>query len=365
MHVQLHSQELPTRYGEANLPATRRVGQGSLSRLAELRRPLAHTGSMRCWTIRRSGLARLALLALIWGSSFVWIKIGLRTFTPMQVAFLRMLLAAAVLGLICRLRGLRMPREPVVWVHFAVAATVGNVVPFFLIGVGELTIDSALAGILNATTPLWTVTVALLARMERTMTASRVAGLVLGFAGALVIFAPWRSGGSVSGAAACLTASFLYGVLFVYAARYLTGRGLDPIVLSAGQLGAASVLSACALPIGWRVPELRADALGSIIVLGVLGTGIAYILNFRLIIDDGPTVASTVTYLIPVVAVLLGVAVLGESLNLRVLGGMVVVLAGVGLVRRTRPPVPIAVPETSQCGVRTPRHGDMSGQGRV
>ncbi|HEX6405341.1 MAG TPA: DMT family transporter [Pseudonocardiaceae bacterium] len=320
---------------------------------------------MGCWTIRRSGLLRLALLALIWGSSFVWIKIGLRAFTPMQVVFTRMLLATAVLGLICRLRGLRMPREPVVWAHFAVAATVGNVVPFFLIGVGELSIDSALAGILNATTPLWTVTVALLVRMERTMTAIRAAGLVLGFAGALVIFAPWRSAGSVSGAAACLTASLLYGVLFVYAGRYLTGRNLDATVLAAGQLGAASVLSACALPIGWRVPELRADALGSVIVLGVLGTGIAYILNYRLITDDGPTVASTVTYLIPVVAVLFGVAVLGESLSLRVLAGMVVVLAGVGLVRRTRPPVPVPIPETSPSAATTPRHGDISGQRRV
>jgi drug/metabolite transporter (DMT)-like permease len=316
------------------------------------------------WTVRRSGLLRPALLALIWGSSFVWIKIGLRAFTPMQVAFLRLLFAAGVLGVICRLHGLRMPREPVVWAHFAVAATVGNVVPFFLFGVGELSIDSELAGIINATTPLWTVTVALLARLERTMTGIRAAGLALGFAGALVIFAPWRAGGSMSGAAACLTASSLYGVLFVYAGRYLTGRGLDATVLSMGQLGAATVLSAAALPIGWRVPELRADALGSVIVLGVLGTGIAYILNYQLIADDGPTVASTVTYLIPVVAILFGLAVLGESLNLRVLAGMVVVLAGVGLVRRTRPPVPVAVPETSQPGTPASQQGDTSGPRR-
>ncbi|HKS52376.1 MAG TPA: DMT family transporter [Pseudonocardiaceae bacterium] len=319
---------------------------------------------MELWTIRRSGLVRLALLALIWGSSFVWIKIGLRGFTPMQVAFLRVLLAAGVLLLIYRLRGLRMPREPVVWMHFAVAAMVGNVVPFFLFGVGELSIDSGLAGILNATTPLWTVTVALLARMERP-TAVRAGGLLLGFAGALVIFAPWRSSGGMSGAAACLTASMLYGVLFVYAGRYLAGRGLNPAVLSTGQLTAAAVLSACALPIGWRTPELRMDALGGVIVLGVLGTGLAYILNYRLITDDGPTVASTVTYLIPVVAVLFGVAVLGESLSLRVLAGMVIVLAGVGLIRRTaRPPVPVAAspgPDmTTYRGQDGPYNPDMS-----
>ncbi len=300
-------------------------------------------------TLRWGGLARLALLALIWGSSFVWIKVGLRGFAPMQLVFLRVLFAAVVLLLICGLSRLRMPREMVVWAHFAVAATVGNVVPFFLFGVAERSIDSGLAGVLNATTPLWTVTVALLARTERTMPAARVAGLLLGFAGAVVIFAPWRSDGAVGGAAACLTASALYGVLFVYVGRYLTGRGLDPIVLSAGQLTAATILSALALPIGWHTPDLRVDALGSVVILGVLGTGIAYILNYRLILDDGPTVASTVTYLIPVVAVLFGVAVLDESLSLRVLAGMLVVLAGVSLVRRTA--AAPARPQISQrCG---------------
>lgn len=240
-----------------------------------------------------------------------------------------------------------MPREPVVWAHFAVAATVGNVVPFFLFGVGQLSIDSGLAGILNATTPLWTVTLALVARMER-LTTFRGTGLLTGLAGALVIFAPWRSAPSVIGAAACLAASALYGVLFVYAGRYLASGGMNPIVLSTGQLSAATVLSACALAIGWRVPELRADAVGSVIVLGMLGTGIAYILNYRLITDDGLTVASTVTYLIPVAAVLFGMITLGESLGLRVLAGMVIVFAGVGLVRRTaHPPRPVAVPDAS------------------
>ncbi len=304
------------------------------------------TGGMGRLGVRRGSLARLAVLALIWGSSFVWIKVGLRGFTPMQVTFLRLLFAAGVLLLICRFSRLRLPREPIVWMHFAVAATVGNVVPFYLIGVGELSVDSSLAGILNATTPLWTVMVALLVRTERAMSTGRAAGLLLGFAGTLVIFAPWGSGGSVSGAAACLTASALYGVLFVYAGRFLAGRGLAPTVLSAGQLTAATVLSALALPVGWQIPDLRADALGSVVVLGVLGTGIAYILNYRILTDDGPTVASTVTYLIPVVAVLFGAAALGESLSPRVYVGMVVVLAGVGLVQRTaaRPPIPAAAP---------------------
>ncbi|MGH3782290.1 MAG: DMT family transporter, partial [Pseudonocardiaceae bacterium] len=249
-------------------------------------------------TVQRGSVVRLALLAVLWGSSFMWIKVGLRGFTPMQLVFLRLLLAAALLLLICWIRGLRLPREPVVWTHFAVAATVGNVLPFFLFGVGERSVDSGLAAILNATTPLWTIVVALLARTECVMSAPRAAGLLLGFAGTLVIFAPWQSGGTgtASGAAACLTAAALYGVLFVYVGRYLTGRDLAPTVLSTGQLTAATVLSALALPVGWHAPHLRPDAVGSVAVLGLLGTGVAYILNYRLITDDGPTVASTVTY---------------------------------------------------------------------
>ncbi|HEX5345718.1 MAG TPA: DMT family transporter [Pseudonocardiaceae bacterium] len=116
---------------------------------------------------RCGSVVRLVLLAVLWGSSFVWIKVGLRGFTPMQLVFLRLLLAAGLLLVICRTRGLRMPHDPVVWVHFAVAATVGNVVPFFLFGVGERSVDSNLAAILNATTPLWTIVVALLARTQR------------------------------------------------------------------------------------------------------------------------------------------------------------------------------------------------------
>ncbi|MGH3528602.1 MAG: DMT family transporter, partial [Pseudonocardiaceae bacterium] len=216
------------------------------------RKQFGQAGQMGMPAARRGSVVRLVLLAVLWGSSFVWIKIGLRGFTPMQVVFLRLLLAAGLLLVICRLRGLRMPREPVVWVHFAVAATVGNVVPFFLFGVGERSVDSSLAAILNATTPLWTIAVALLARTERAMSASRAAGLLVGFAGTLVIIAPWASGGSLSGAAACLTAAALYGVMFVYVGRFLTGRDLAPTVLSAGQLTAATVLSALALPVGWH-----------------------------------------------------------------------------------------------------------------
>ena len=354
MHVQLQAQEPGFRVPARAVVWARRGYPQCALRLWKFGGNstvwVVRLGRMGRLTARRNSLARLALLALIWGSSFVWIKIGLRGFTPMQVAFLRVLFAAGVLLLICLLRGLRLPREPVVWLHFVAAATVGNVIPFYLFGVGERSIDSGLAGMLNATTPPWTVAVAFLVGTARAMPVVRAAGLLIGFGGALVIFAPWRSGGSVSGAAACLTAAASYGVLFVYAGRLLTGRNLAPTVLSAGQLTAATAVSALALPIGWVTPHVRADALGSVAVLGVLGTGLAYILNYRLLTDDGPTMASTVTYLIPVVAVLLGAVALDEPLSLRALAGMVVVLAGVGLVRARpgpKPSTPSAVTPTA------------------
>jgi drug/metabolite transporter (DMT)-like permease len=162
---------------------------------------------------------------------------------------------------------------------------------------------------------------------------------VIGFLGALLILAPWNAdlSGSLGGAAACLAAALCYGVSFVYMGRYLTGRGIPPLVLSACQLTAATAILTLATPIAGLQPvHLSADVVASIVVLGAFGTGIAYVLNYRLITDDGPTAASAVTYLLPVVAVILGAAVLSEPLTWHLLAGTALVLAGIALVQRRR-----------------------------
>jgi drug/metabolite transporter (DMT)-like permease len=138
----------------------------------------------------RGSLARMGLLALFWGSSFLWIKLALRTFSPVQIAATRSLLGAGLVFAICLATGQRLPRERRIWGHLAVAAVFGNVVPFILFGVGERTVGSGVAGVLNATTPLWALLIGVAIGTDRALSPIRLAGLLLGFGGTLVIFAP-------------------------------------------------------------------------------------------------------------------------------------------------------------------------------
>jgi drug/metabolite transporter (DMT)-like permease len=277
----------------------------------------------------------MGLLALIWGSSFLWIKLGLHAMSPVQIAVARTVLGAAILGVICLVNRERLPTGRRAWGHLLVAAFFGNVIPFILFGVGEQTVDSEVAGVLNATTPLWALLIGLLAGTERRLSALRLSGLLLGFTGTVLIFAPWDARGLASwGALAILAAAISYGITFVYIGRFLAGRAGTSGALSTAQLTAASGLLLLAVPAGGLQP-VHADALAfvAVAILGLFGTGLAYIMNYRLIEDEGPTNASTVGYLLPVVAVLLGAIFLGEGLNLRVVAGMVVVLIGVAMTK--------------------------------
>ncbi|WP_199513139.1 DMT family transporter [Nucisporomicrobium flavum] len=285
----------------------------------------------------RSSLARLALLALLWGSGFLWIKLALRGFTPTQIVLVRLTLDTLVLAPIALARGMRIPAGRMTWMHLFVAALVANAIPYTLFGVGERTVGSNVAGVINATTPLWTVLVSFLAGTDRTVNWRRGAGLALGFAGTVLIFTPWESANEIAswGGVAILAASASYGISYVYMGKFLTNRGVPPIMLSASQLAAGAILMLLALPFGGLVaPHWRLDAIGSLVILGVFGTGLAYVLNYRLIADEGPTVASTTTYLLPLVAVALGALVVHEKVTLPMVAGMVVVLAGVALVQR-------------------------------
>jgi drug/metabolite transporter (DMT)-like permease len=287
--------------------------------------------------VNRSSFIRLGLLALLWGSGFLWIKLSLRGFTPVQIVLVRLALGVAVLVPIAMARGMRFPRDRATWVHLFVAALFANAIPYTLFGIGEETVGSNVAGVINATTPLWTVLVAFLAGTDRQVSVWRGVGLALGFAGTVLIFTPWESAGEIAswGGLACLAASASYGVSYVYMGRFLTGRGIPPIMLSATQLAAGTLLLAVAMPFGGlEAPTWRFDAVASLVILGVLGTGVAYVINYRLIEDVGPTVASTTTYLLPVVAVVLGALVVDEPVTVPMVAGMLLVLAGVFLVQR-------------------------------
>jgi drug/metabolite transporter (DMT)-like permease len=290
----------------------------------------------------------MGLLALFWGSSFLWIKMGLASFTPVQMTFFRLALGAGVLVTLCYAGRNRLPRDRQLWGHLAVAALLGNVVPFTLFAIGERTVDSGVAGVLNATTPLWALVIAIMLRSERDLSAAKISGLVLGFAGTLLIFSPWEASFASWDALLLLVAALLYAMSFAYIGRFISGRGIAPIALSASQITAALALTALALPVSGLEPiHLRWDAAVAVAILGVFGTGFAFALNYRIITDEGPTNAATVGYLLPVVSVLLGALFLDEELTLHVIAGMVVVLGGVALTRVRRrqvePPAPAPV----------------------
>ncbi|WP_320069556.1 DMT family transporter [Micromonospora sp. RTGN7] len=291
----------------------------------------------------RSSLARLALLALLWGSSFLWIKLALRGFTPVQIVFVRLVLGVVVLAPVARMRGLKWPAGFKTWGHLFVAALVANAVPYTLFGIGEQTVGSNVAGVLNATTPLWTALIAFLVGTDRVLGLKRATGIFFGFVGTILTFSPWQSASEIAswGGAACLAAAASYGVSYVYMGRFLAGRGISAITLAASQLAAGAVLVGLALPVeGFVTPSWRFDAVASLLVLGLLGTGAAYVLNYRLIEDEGPTAASTTTYLLPVVAVVLGALIVSEPVTWSTLAGTVAVLAGVGLAQRRNPILP-------------------------
>jgi uncharacterized membrane protein len=177
------------------------------------------------------------------------------------------------------------------------------------------------------------VMLALAVRHQKAVASWQAAGLIVGFAGAVLIFTPWHTAGGLfsAGGLECLAASISYAVSYIYMDRFLARRGIGSVVLSACQLAAAAVMLAIALAVtGAATPHVTAESVAAIVVLGIVGTGFAYVLNYQIITSEGATAASTVTYLLPVVAIVLGVLVLGESITVTTLAGIALVLAGGG-----------------------------------
>ncbi|WP_418961574.1 DMT family transporter [Streptomyces tritici] len=286
---------------------------------------------------RSRAWVRIGVLALLWGSTFLWIEVALEALTPVQVTFGRCLLGAVTLLALCRVSGRRLPRSPAVWGRVFVAAFFCNALPFALFSFGQQSIDSGVAGVLNATTPLWSLLLGVAVGTEGGPRPARLAGLLLGFAGVVLIFAPWQAGESVGwGALAIVGAAAGYAVGFLFMSRRLVGKGIPTIALSAAQLAAATVLTAPTLAVGGLTPiDITPRQLIATVILGVVATGVTFHLTYRNIAAEGATNTAAVGYLLPVVSVALGVVVLHEDFSLRIALGMVVVLAGVALTRRS------------------------------
>jgi drug/metabolite transporter (DMT)-like permease len=254
--------------------------------------------------------------------------------SPLLVALVRVAVGSAVLVAVLLLRRDRFPRGARTWGHLAVAGALFNAIPFTLFAFSETRISSVLAGIWNATTPLNTLLVALVVLPEERPNRSRVLGLAVGFAGVVLVLGPWHGlgGRSLVGNLAAFGAAACYGLGFPYTRRYLAGRSESGVSLSAAQMLLATLQLALVAPWLASGPAAwRARSLLSLLALGALGTGVAYILNYRVIRAAGATVASTVTYLIPLFSTALGIIVLGERLSWNQPVGAVAVLGGVAI----------------------------------
>lgn len=274
------------------------------------------------------------LTAAIWGSSFVYIKVLGRHWAAVWVAFGRVTVGAITLALLMVLRSERLPTDRKLWLHCLVASALFNAAPFTLFAFGEQHTSSIVAGLWNATTPLWVLVILVAGFPEERPTRGRLVGISVGFVGALVLLGPWRSlgSGALLGQLACAGAALCYGLGFPYTRRYLAGRPESGVVLSTCQLTCAVVVLAPFLLLA-RSPTtgIGLDGWGSLLALGALGSGVAYALNYAVVRARGSAVASTVTYLIPVFSTVLGVVVLGETLHWNQPVGALVLLAGIAI----------------------------------
>ncbi|MDQ0936096.1 DMT family transporter [Streptomyces turgidiscabies] len=279
---------------------------------------------------------RFGVLSLIWGFSFLLIKIGTQGFAPFQVTFGRLLFGTAVLAAALVVKRERLPRSLRTWGHLTVAAFLLNALPFSLFAYAELTIPSTLAGICNATSPLWGMALSLVALSEDRPTRVRVAGLGLGFTGVLTVLGAWQGfhGLDATGTVLALLASLSYPIGWIYVRRTLAGSSHSHLSLSGAQLLLATVQLAVVTPLFTGLPDgMPLGPLLAVVALGAVGTGFAMLVQYGLVAETGPTTAQMVTYFIPVIATIAGVTLLGETLTWSTPVGAVVVLAGAALTQ--------------------------------
>lgn len=289
----------------------------------------------------RAWLAPYVGIGLAWGCSFLFIKWSLGFLTPFGVAFVRCLLGAITLYALARARGVALPRERVVWLHLLVVALLLNVVPGVLFALAESRTTSILAGIINALTPLTSLFFIAVVFRDEPISRDQLVGLGIGIVGVLVVLGVWRGLGTYPWWAigSLLLAVTLYGVSFPYTRRHLSPRRLEPVSLAAAQLLISAIVLAPTFALdGLNGHAPSAHAILGAFGLGVFGSGFAFMWNFRVIDAVGSSVASTVTYLTPVVAVVVGTVFLHEQLTwFEPVGGAVVLLGaaiGQGRLRR-------------------------------
>jgi drug/metabolite transporter (DMT)-like permease len=283
-----------------------------------------------------SRLDWFAFLALggMWGSSYLFIKIGVADLPPLTLVAARLAVGFAFLGAVWLVIRQPLPRDPRMYGHIAVLSVLSVVLPFTLITWAEQSVDSALASIINAAVPLFVIVIAAVFLQDEPITVNRLAGLGIGFLGVVLLTSRNLAGGGgeALGALALIASTASYGVGAVYARRNV--RGLAPLVPAILQVGFAFVIATTLAVIvdGTGGLTLTPEATVSVLWLGLASSGLAYLAWFRLITRWGATRTSLVAYLLPIVGIVLGVAVLDETVDGRVLAGTALVIAGIALV---------------------------------
>jgi drug/metabolite transporter (DMT)-like permease len=285
-------------------------------------------------------------LALTWGSSFLLMKVALVEFTPAQVGLGRIIIGAVTLTTLMLVTRRRWPAERWLWGHMAIVSVLLCVVPFLLFAWAETYLPSGIGAILNSTTPIWTAVAMTVIVPGIPLTRGQVAGIALGALGVLLIMGVWQVVTtpefltSVPAQVACLGATASYGLAFAWMERFVNRRhAYDAITIASVQLANAAAISLVLAPFIAMTPiVVRPAPTLCLLALGVMGTGVAYVWNTSVIITWGSLAASTVTYVIPLVGVGLGIVVLGERLTWHEPLGALVVLLSVTLVQKRRLP---------------------------
>jgi drug/metabolite transporter (DMT)-like permease len=292
--------------------------------------------------------AKFLLLALIGGSSFLFMKVGLRAYSPVQVSSFRMLIGAATLLAMLHLSGGRLPRSLRTWMHMSACGALLAALPFLLFAGAAAKVSSALNGVGSATTPLFAVLFGLMLLPDVRPAPRQLVAVLAGFAGVVCIMQPWQSVGRPDpvGFGMSLGASVCWALGWAYYSRFLQGAELGGLSFSASLLVVGSVIMLAALLARWLLnshatPWLaRGDATEgavwvaflAMLVLGLVGTGLAYVLQFDVVREAGATVSATITYLVPVVSVGLGIAVLGEHIAWPQIVGATVGIAAAAVI---------------------------------
>lgn len=273
-------------------------------------------------------------LGVVWGCSFVFIKLGLEFLTPIGVAFGRVSLGALTLVFWAKIKRINLPTERNIWLHLWVLSLLLNVIPGVLFALAETEVTSILAGIINAVTPLMTLLAIMIVFREEQPKNYQVLGLFLGFVGVLTVLGVWKGLGNnpIGAVLALLIAVACYGFSFPYSRKFILPKKLLPEALAAVQvtMGALTLLPFYLID-GIAKDEYRLGPVLAMVTLGVFGSGFAYIWNFKIMQAAGSAIASTVTYVTPVVAVIVGIIFLGEKISWYEPLGAIIVLFGAAI----------------------------------